>query len=214
MNRILRPLLLIASFVSATGCAAASNWITGTAATPSPSADEFESGTFLQSEDATDRIALSAMPSLTADSVYLAVRFSGKDSLAIAPTDSLVLSIDGERVALRRASWLQPPVSRGEVARYSAPASLISRLGASSDVRVTVMGRRRSSRASFGSANFSWFRTYAAVAAARSPASASSGGGAGGCVGSCPVHVRGYTRKDGTYVRPHTRSRPGGGRKN
>jgi len=25
---------------------------------------------------------------------------------------------------------------------------------------------------------------------------------------SGPVHVRGYTRKDGTYVRPHTRSRP------
>jgi hypothetical protein len=23
-----------------------------------------------------------------------------------------------------------------------------------------------------------------------------------------PVHVRGYTRKDGTYVKPHTRSRP------
>jgi hypothetical protein len=26
------------------------------------------------------------------------------------------------------------------------------------------------------------------------------------------VHVNGYYRKDGTYVRPHTRSRPGGGR--
>lgn len=25
------------------------------------------------------------------------------------------------------------------------------------------------------------------------------------------VHVRGYTRRDGTYVRPHTRSAPGGG---
>ena len=31
----------------------------------------------------------------------------------------------------------------------------------------------------------------------------------GGCVGSCTVNVRGYTRKDGTYVRPHTRNRPG-----
>jgi hypothetical protein len=31
-----------------------------------------------------------------------------------------------------------------------------------------------------------------------------------------PVHVRGYHRRDGTYVRPHTRSRPGsrsGGRR-
>jgi hypothetical protein len=31
-----------------------------------------------------------------------------------------------------------------------------------------------------------------------------------------PVHVRGYYRRDGTYVRPHTRSRPGarsGGRR-
>ncbi len=27
-----------------------------------------------------------------------------------------------------------------------------------------------------------------------------------------PVHVRGYTRKDGTYVAPHTRSAPGGKR--
>jgi len=27
-----------------------------------------------------------------------------------------------------------------------------------------------------------------------------------------PVSVRGYTRKDGTYVRPHTRSAPGSGR--
>jgi uncharacterized membrane protein YgcG len=38
----------------------------------------------------------------------------------------------------------------------------------------------------------------------------SAGGGVsgGGCSGSCSVHVRGYTRKDGTYVRPHTRSAP------
>jgi hypothetical protein len=28
-----------------------------------------------------------------------------------------------------------------------------------------------------------------------------------------PVHVDGYTRKDGTYVRPHTRSAPGHGRR-
>lgn len=28
------------------------------------------------------------------------------------------------------------------------------------------------------------------------------------------VHVRGYYRKDGTYVRPHTRSRPGSRRRN
>jgi hypothetical protein len=49
--------------------------------------------------------------------------------------------------------------------------------------------------------------------------SGSNGSGSvspGGCSGSCPVHVRGYTRKDGTYVRPHTRSAPGtrsGGRR-
>lgn len=40
------------------------------------------------------------------------------------------------------------------------------------------------------------------------------GSSSGGCVGSCGVHVRGYTRKDGTYVRPHTRSAPrSGGRR-
>lgn len=39
------------------------------------------------------------------------------------------------------------------------------------------------------------------------------GSSAAPCVyGSCgPVQVNGYYRKDGTYVRPHTRSAPGGG---
>jgi hypothetical protein len=35
-----------------------------------------------------------------------------------------------------------------------------------------------------------------------------AGGSSGGCVSNCTVNVRGYTRKDGTYVRPHTRSAP------
>lgn len=37
-----------------------------------------------------------------------------------------------------------------------------------------------------------------------------SGGGGGSYTGSAggPVHVRGYYRRDGTYVRSHTRSRP------
>lgn len=47
------------------------------------------------------------------------------------------------------------------------------------------------------------------AAAARAAAGASGSGG--GCTGDCSVHVRGYYRKDGTYVRPHTRSRPGSG---
>lgn len=48
-------------------------------------------------------------------------------------------------------------------------------------------------------------------------ASTGLGGGGGAsdapCVsGTCgPVQVKGYVRKDGTYVRPHTRSAPGGG---
>jgi hypothetical protein len=54
------------------------------------------------------------------------------------------------------------------------------------------------------------------TAARADPASSVSGsGGASGCTSGCTVHVRGYTRKDGTYVRPHTRSAPhsgGGGR--
>lgn len=33
-------------------------------------------------------------------------------------------------------------------------------------------------------------------------------GTSGGCVGSCPVNVRGYTRNDGTYVAPYRRSAP------
>lgn len=37
----------------------------------------------------------------------------------------------------------------------------------------------------------------------------SASGSSGGCTGDCSVNVRGYRRKDGTYVRPHTRSRPG-----
>jgi endonuclease YncB( thermonuclease family) len=42
------------------------------------------------------------------------------------------------------------------------------------------------------------------TSAHRSSGDASSGG---------TVHVRGYTRKDGTYVAPHTRSTPGSGRR-
>ena len=48
-------------------------------------------------------------------------------------------------------------------------------------------------------------RTTSAVGTGAPPARASA---PAGCQGSCPVHVRGYTRKDGTYVRPHTRSAP------
>lgn len=52
------------------------------------------------------------------------------------------------------------------------------------------------------------------AASGASTSSSSGGGSSGGCTGSCSVHVRGYTRKDGTYVRPHTRSAPGrGGRR-
>jgi hypothetical protein len=43
---------------------------------------------------------------------------------------------------------------------------------------------------------------------------AEGGSSSSGCSGSCSVHVRGYTRRDGTYVRPHRRSAPrGGGRR-
>lgn len=57
----------------------------------------------------------------------------------------------------------------------------------------------------------------AAVQGGGAQSGAPGGGGAssgastnsGGCVSNCTVQVRGYTRKDGTYVRPHTRSRPG-----
>ncbi len=38
--------------------------------------------------------------------------------------------------------------------------------------------------------------------------SLSSPASSAGCVTNCSVRVRGYTRKDGTYVRPHTRSAP------
>lgn len=44
--------------------------------------------------------------------------------------------------------------------------------------------------------------------------SSSSGTGYSGYSGTAgtDVHVKGYTRKDGTYVRPHTRAAPGRGR--
>jgi hypothetical protein len=58
------------------------------------------------------------------------------------------------------------------------------------------------------------FRSYLAASgqSAYGSTSASAGGsGNASCVTSVcgPVSVRGYTRKDGTYVRPHTRSSPG-----
>jgi hypothetical protein len=49
--------------------------------------------------------------------------------------------------------------------------------------------------------------------ASKTRSGTSSSAAPGGCVGSCDVQVRGYTRRDGTYVRPHTRSRPGGSRR-
>jgi hypothetical protein len=51
--------------------------------------------------------------------------------------------------------------------------------------------------------------TATATTRAPAPSSGRASGSSGGCVGSCPVHVRGYRRTDGTYVKPHTRSRPG-----
>ncbi|MBE2186696.1 MAG: hypothetical protein IAE99_07990 [Rhodothermales bacterium] len=45
-----------------------------------------------------------------------------------------------------------------------------------------------------------------AIAPATPKSAPSYGGSTGGSGG--PVRVRGYTRRDGTYVRPHTRSRP------
>jgi hypothetical protein len=41
-----------------------------------------------------------------------------------------------------------------------------------------------------------------------------SGGSAASPSTGGSVHVRGYYRRDGTYVRPHTRSRPGSRRRN
>lgn len=41
----------------------------------------------------------------------------------------------------------------------------------------------------------------------QSPTSSSYGSGSSSSSGGT-VHVKGYTRKDGTYVRPHTRSSP------
>lgn len=56
------------------------------------------------------------------------------------------------------------------------------------------------------------FRSYLAASTQSGYGSASGGNGNNApCVTSVcgPVSVRGYTRKDGTYVRPHTRSSPG-----
>lgn len=51
-------------------------------------------------------------------------------------------------------------------------------------------------------------RSYDSDSSASSTGSASGSGNAPCVTSVCgPVSVRGYTRKDGTYVRPHTRSR-------
>ncbi len=56
-----------------------------------------------------------------------------------------------------------------------------------------------------------WVAYYFAAEAARVRAAGgtTAGSSAQGCTGSCDVQVKGYRRKDGTYVKPHTRSRPG-----
>lgn len=53
------------------------------------------------------------------------------------------------------------------------------------------------------------FRSYLAESAKSTYGSASGNSSSASCVTSVcgPVSVKGYTRKDGTYVRPHTRSR-------
>ncbi len=81
-----------------------------------------------------------------------------------------------------------------------------------------VLDRMSSGRMQFLAVHLSTVPRRAAHAAVTGGAVEDSGATAGGtarggCSGSCDVHVRGYTRKDGTYVHPHTRSRPGGGRR-
>ena len=47
-----------------------------------------------------------------------------------------------------------------------------------------------------------------ALSACGGKSGGNSGGSSGGTAGT-DVQVRGYRRKDGTYVKPHTRARPG-----
>lgn len=91
----------------------------------------------------------------------------------------------------------------GEAYVYRASALVQRRAPA---VRSTASSRSASSHGSGKS-------VAAVVADSAKPQPPSGGSSASPSTGGS-VHVRGYYRRDGTYVRPHTRSRPGSRRRN
>jgi hypothetical protein len=89
------------------------------------------------------------------------------------------------------------------VSVYDRPALDRSRASDRELKEITVRRDEVKKAPAGGTGGTAW--TLRDLTYARPAPSGSSGGGT--------VYVRGYTRKDGTYVRPHTRSAPGSGRR-
>jgi hypothetical protein len=129
------------------------------------------------------------------------------------PADSVVLlapgtppSADASTVAVFTPSREFDALSDTELLKQYAPQA--GRRGANHVSVLRVDGRRM-------------VRAYylripplvaTAVPADSADAPRSSGGSSASSGTGGSVHVRGYYRRDGTYVRPHTRSRPGSAR--
>lgn len=114
-----------------------------------------------------DWMALDAEAVAGRDSTrwWLVVDYRAADELLdIRPGASLLLLVDGQRVALSGAGSAR---ARGEgafglreSARFAAPASLMEAVARAKDVRVRVIGRSYYAERAFGPANLARFRAF------------------------------------------------------
>lgn len=134
--------------------------------------------------------------------------------LAPVPADSVVLlapgtppSNDATTIEVFAPSRRLEELSDNDLLRHYAPRA--GQRGANHVSLLRVNGRRMV-RAYYLRIPASIAVIPADSAHTRHP---SSGGSSASPSSGGSVHVRGYYRRDGTYVRPHTRSRPGGSRR-
>ena len=94
------------------------------------------------------------------------VLYSGPDWIFVDPGETLILLIDGERVALSgEGSSEHRRVNRGSVSespRYDVEAGLLVRLAAADEVKVRLRGSEGSVTRQFGKANFKIFQEFVA----------------------------------------------------
>jgi tetratricopeptide (TPR) repeat protein len=142
-----------------------------------------------------------------ADSLYGASRF---DEAAHAYTNVLAASPTNPKAILRRAyCYHKLRRFKEAIQDYSESIRLAPTPAAYQNRAIAYLGMGQAEEAL---ADLEHAKTAGATPASTDsiPASTDSASATGSSVPGTggPVHVRGYTRKDGTYVAPHTRSAP------